>query len=404
MSQDMWTVSSHIIPASHIRGFSRGVRDEQTGSLRLAVKQYVPRNRNFKTGEITLIAAQGVGQAKELYEPFFDGLLEAAKLPIRAIWILDNVHYAASYVLNEHVIGDEHHWLDSSRDLLQMVNYFQSQMPPPIYGMGQSWGAATITMASIMHPRLFSGIVSVEAVMGTGYKLKSWLDPDGNKSSVSGALRVMNRRDFWPTREEARRRLSNSPFFGAFDPQVFDLSVRYDLRDCPTAEHPQGVCLATPKSLQVATTMVPDPPLPNHPPGPEYVAGKNNVVVPGFYRGEVEQVQRSLPFVYPPVLYLWGKKSKIGMSDYATMLVNRTGIELGGGSGGVAKGQVKSLYMDNVAHTVVLEKPREAAVIVGSWMREQHIAWSDREKAKADQAPFKPSVINPLWYERIAKI
>ena len=403
MSKDLWTVCSHVIPASHIRGFARGVRDEQIGYLRLAVKQYVPKNRIVTADDITLIAAQGVGQSKELYEPFFDGLLEHAKLPIRAIWIMDNVHHAASYVLNETIIGDEHHWLDSSRDLLQMINHFQEQMPPPIYGMGQSWGAATITMASIMHPRLFAGIVSVEAVMRTGDKLRTWLKEGEEKPSQHGALNVLKRREVWPTREEARKLLGANPFFKAFDPDVFNLSMEYDLRGCPTAEHPKAVTLTTPKALQIATMMTPDPPLPGHPPGPEYVAGKNNTVVPGFYRGEVEQVQRSLPFVLPPVLYLWGRKSKIGMSDYATEQVSKTGTGLGGG-GGVVSGQVKSLYMEGVGHNVVLEKPREAAVIVGDWLKEQHVAWRNETVARvAHQAPFNPSVLNPMWYEKIAK-
>lgn len=403
MSTELWTVSPHVIRASHIRGFARGVRNEQTGYLRLALKQYVPKNRTFATGDITLIAAQGVGQSKELYEPFFDGLLENAKLPIRAIWIMDSVHHGASYVLNEDIIGDEHHWLDSSRDLLQMVNYFQEQMPPPTYGMGQSWGVATITMASIMHPRLFSGIVSVEGVMHTGDRLGTWLNNGHEKASEHVALRILKRRESWPTREEARKLLGANPFYQAFDPQVFNLSIEYDLRDCPTAEQPKAVTLTTPKALQVATMMTADPPLPGYPPGPEYVAGKNNTVVPGFFRGEGEQVQRSLPFLYPPVLYLWGKKSVTGMSDYATTQVRNTGVGLGGG-GGVASGQVVSQYMEGVGHTIVLEKPREAAIIVGDWMRQQHHAWKSAAEARAHQAPFNPGVVNPLWYEKIAKI
>ena len=145
--------------------------------------------------------------------------------------------------------------------------------------------------------------------------------------------------------------------------------------------------------------MVADPPLPGHAPGPEYVAGKNNIAVLGFYRGEAEQVQRSLPFLFPPVLYLWGKKSNVGMPDYATKQVKRTCVGLGGGVG-VASGQVKSLYMENVGHNIVLEKPKEAAVFVGDWMRKQHLAWKKEAKAREHQAPFKPGIMNPLWYEK----
>ena len=402
MSVELWTVVSHVLPAAHIRGFSRGVRNEQTDHLRLAVKQYVPRNRTPKEGGMTLIAAQGVGQSKELYEPFFDQLLTQGGIPIRAIWAMDCVHHGASYVLNEKIIGDEHHWLDHSRDLLQMVNHFQSQMPPPIFGMGQSWGAATVTMASILHPRLFTGIISIEAVLETGHKIVSWLRGREATESEHRAMMIIKRRDFWPTREKARERIAAKTFFQKFDPEVFERVIQYDLRDCPTSEHPHGVCLTTPKNMEILTMMNPDPPLPGHPPVPEYVKGDNNVVVSGFFRGEVEQVQRSLPFVYPPVLYLWGKQSDVGMSNYAGEQVSQTGIGRGG-SGGVASGQVRSVYMEGVGHTIVLEKPKEAAKVIGGWMREQFSAWTKDAKEREHQAPFDPGKVNPLWLERLAK-
>lgn len=49
-------------------------------------------------------------------------------------------NHGALYLLNEDIIGDEPHWLDSARDLLYIVITFSDQMPPPIYGVGQSWG------------------------------------------------------------------------------------------------------------------------------------------------------------------------------------------------------------------------------------------------------------------------
>ena len=130
VSRDVWNVISHVIPAFHIRGFVRGIRNEQTGHLRLAVKQYLPKNRIAQIGDITLIAAQGV----------------------------DRFQGDAAY--------PEHR-----------------------------------------------------------------------------ALVFMKRREFWPTREEARRLLSANPFLKAFDSEFFNLSIQYDLRDCPTAEYPKKVTL-----------------------------------------------------------------------------------------------------------------------------------------------------------------
>lgn len=142
MSEHLFTITSHTIPASHIRGYNRGIQDEQNGHLQLSLKHYLPRHqhqhRQPQTGEPTLILAHGIGSSKESYEPFLDQLL--AHLPIRGAWACDVAHHAASYLLNQDIIGDEPHWLDSVRDMLHMVNLFAAQMPPPIYGIGQSWG------------------------------------------------------------------------------------------------------------------------------------------------------------------------------------------------------------------------------------------------------------------------
>lgn len=405
MSENLWTIVPHVIPASHIRGFVRGVRNERTDHLRLAIKQYIPRASNGNRNDITLIAATGSSQAKELYEPFFDSLLEHAQLPIRAIWTMDTVHHAESYVLNEDIIGDEHHWLDASRDLLHMVNHFQNDMPPPIYGLGQSWGATVITMASIMHPRLFSGVISIEPVLGADPNLISWLGESMANDLKNRATLILKRRESWPSREAGEKSLSRNPFFKIFDPQVFKLYVKYELRDSPTTESPSRVILKTPKSMQAITWMLPDPPLPGFPSGPEHVPGGNNdSVVPGFYRGEMKHIQRSIPFIYPPILYLWGKKSNFGMSDYATDVVKGTGLGLGGG-GGFAKGQVKSIYMEDVGHTIVLEKPREAAIIIGEWLREHYSAWKQQADVRhKTQAAFNPGVLHPTWLERLTKL
>ena len=135
MSDEHWTVHAHVIPASHIRGYREGIRDEKNGQLKLAIKQYVPKG-SFKTkaGGMTIVMAHGIGNSKESYEPFFDDLLGCG-LTIRAIWTMDVAHHGDSYLLNETTIGDDPHWLDSSRDMLQMVNHFKELMPQPLFAI-----------------------------------------------------------------------------------------------------------------------------------------------------------------------------------------------------------------------------------------------------------------------------
>ena len=405
MTEELWNVRSHVIAASHIRGFQRGVRNERLDHLWLAIKQYSPKNQSADVEHaITIIAVPGVSQAKELYEPFFNFLLSSSSFPVRAIWSFDTVHHGDSYVLNESVIGDEHHWFDPARDLLQLVNHFQNEIIPPVYGLGQSWGCVATTMSSIFHPRLFSGLISIEPVFGSGARLNSWARASDENPSRRRALGILRRRDVWRSRKEARGHFASLPSYRDYDPEVLDLVLKYDLRECPTSDEPGCVKLKTPTSMQIATMLLPDPPLPGHQPGPEYREDENEPSLPGFYRNEPEQIRRSLPFVYPPVLYVWGNRSLIGMSDYGFETVARTGTGRGGG-GGTARYEVTSHCVPDAGHNVVLEKPKAVAAIVSDWIRHGHIAWqTHQERIQSTQAPFEPEKLHPYFLEKISKL
>ncbi|KAL8798708.1 MAG: hypothetical protein Q9200_007715, partial [Gallowayella weberi] len=213
MSTEYWTVTEHVIPACHIRGFARGVKDEKTAHLRLAVKQYVPKSpREIRPNAMTIIMAHGVGSSKESYEPFFDELLHH-DLDIRAVWAMDVAHHGASYILNEEAIGDEPHWYDSSRDLFQMINHFQEHMPPPIIGIGQSWGAVTISTLAVWHPRLFSAIISMEPMFGLAYQANVKDEDNVNMQIKRKTSLFVHRKDTWPSREAARKHLLANPYY-----------------------------------------------------------------------------------------------------------------------------------------------------------------------------------------------
>ena len=403
MSEEFWNIKSHVIPASHIRGFSRGVRDEETARIRLAVKQYTPLSRDPKPGDLTLIMAHGVGSPKELYEPFFDELLHCS-LPIRGIWTADAAHHGASYVLNENIIGDEPHWFDTSRDLLQMVNHFQTEMPPPIIGVGQSWGCVVITMMSIFHPRLFTGIVSIEPVFITGYKYKKRKEDKERPDKFHLATLMAKRRDSWPSREEARGKLAASPMYAAFDPRVFERMIQYGLRDVPSEKGlSRAVKLKTPKWMEVYTMMRPDPPFPGYPEGPDYRnRGKDASIIAGFYRAEVRQAFESLADLHPPVLYIWGTLSFLHDSDYSESVLEKTGMGRMGG-GGIANGQVKEKFVDGAYHHVPMEKPGGAAKSVAEWLSDVLKTYTAESKKRKSQPNFV-DCLNPLWIKRINKL
>lgn len=400
MSEDLWTVIEHVISASHLRGFSRGIRDEQNGHLRLSVKQYTP---NANLGYVSLIIAHGVGSAKELYEPLLDELLNQG-LPIRSAWSVDVAHHGQSYLLNEDIIGDEPHWLDSVRDMLHTVNHFQLQMPPPIYGIGQSWGGTNILMMSSLHSRIFAGMIMLEPPLETGYGLQTYGQPAPKKSAESRAVLLARRRDTWPSRDEARVRLRKSPYFASFDSRVFERFIKYSLRDKTTPEDPKAVTLTTPKAQEVYTFCRPDPPFPGFESAPDYHnRSDKTITMPGFYRGELTYLQNALKDIRPPVLCLWGTNSDIGNSAYPQRMVNQTGIGNEGG-GGVATGQVVSKYIEGGDHLIPYKMPGKAAKAIAEWLHAELEKLSKEVKRRSEQPPFDPGVLNPLWMERLAKL
>lgn len=405
MSAEYWTVNEHTIPASHIRGFSRGVKDESRAHLRLAIKQYVPKSCQVsQSNALTVIMAHGVGSSKESYEPLFDELLHC-RLPIRAVWAMDVAHHGASYILNEDAIGDEPHWFDSSRDMFQMINHFQEQMPSPIIGIGQSWGAVTISMLAVWHPRLFSAIVSMEPMFGLTYRADVQDEDKANMHIKRRTQMFVNRKDTWSSREAARKHLRANPYYGAYDPRVFERVIKYDLRDISSgSKESPAVTLTTPKTMELYTILRADPPLSGYPEAPDYrTRTANDVIVPGFYRGERSNFAENLQYLLTPTLYLWGTLSGYANSEYSNRILQQTGIGLGG-SGGFASGKVTEAFVEGAHHPIPLEKPAAAARIVVPWLRKQISIWEGEAEEMKTEASFAVKSFAREWVSRVSKL
>ncbi|KAL8721981.1 MAG: hypothetical protein Q9225_001456 [Loekoesia sp. 1 TL-2023] len=405
MSENYWKVTEHVIPASHIRGSSRGVKEESTAHLRLAVKHYVPKNqKEDHSTAITIIMGHGVGTSKESYEPLFDELLQC-DLPIRAVWAMDVAHHGASYLMNEDVLGDEPHWFDSSRDMFQMVNYFQEQMPPPVVGIGQSWGAITVSMLAVWHPRLFSAIVSIEPMVGRYYRPDLPEDHETKMQAKRTASLLINRKDIWSSRGAASKHLLSNPYYSPFDPRVFERVIKHDLRDIPSeSESSPLVTLTTPKTMEAYTILRADPPLTNFPEAADYkTKTARNIIVPGFYRGERSQYLESLQYLLPPILYVWGTLSEYANTDYSNDILQRTGTGLGG-NGGVASGNVTETLVEGAHHAVPQENPAAAAKAIVPWLRKQFLTWEEAAQRRKYEAPFADKEFHPEWIERISQL
>lgn len=116
MSSEYFRIDEHVLDASHIRGFPRTTSTHQNEVLQLAIKQYTPLNNTRpQPGDITIISAHANAFPKELYEPFWDELLEISQqhgFKIRGIWIADVVHQGQSSVLNENKLGNDREFIE----------------------------------------------------------------------------------------------------------------------------------------------------------------------------------------------------------------------------------------------------------------------------------------------------
>lgn len=393
MSSQFFRLDEHTINAAHVREFPRATATHENEVLQLAIKQYTPLdNANPQPGDITIIAAHANAFPKELYEPLWDELLQRGQelgFGIRSIWIADVVHQGMSGVLNEEKLGNDPAWLDHSRDLLHMVNTFQSQMPRPIVGVGHSMGGAQLANLALLHPRLFETMILIDPV------IQGKVSVMGN---VSPAFASAKRRDKWPSREEAAKSFMKSKFYQAWDKRVLDRWIQHGLRDVPTKLYPDAtgpeVTLTTTKHQEVMTFLRPnfsaregdvdfssaeftlDNPKVNrrtHPDLTPYPQPQEP-----FYRGESTIVHNQLPHVRPSVFYIFGEFSFLTDDAIIEEKMALTGSGVGG-SGGRAEGRVASVMVKKAGHLIPMEKVEESADHIGKWIGEEMVRYRDWE-------------------------
>ena len=140
---------------------------------------------------------------------------------------------------------------------------------------------------------------------------------DEGKIRGHRAVAMVKRQDLWPSLAVARECLRAGPYYGVFDLRLFERVMRYDLRPasaerCAEIGSSDAVTLTTPKSMEVATMMRPDPPFDGYSEEPDLRSRPvdiDSTVVQGFYRGEHIQIYRDLPGILPSTLVMWAGKS-----------------------------------------------------------------------------------------------
>lgn len=134
---------------------------------------------------------------------------------VRGIWAPDAAHQGASGAANEAALGDQPSWNDLPRDLLALTSALGAALPPPLVGMGHSYGGHAVARAALMHPALFDALVLVDPVIEEQEVFA------GNQPAKASARRV----DVWPTRAAAENYFRSRAFYKAWDPRVLDLHM-----------------------------------------------------------------------------------------------------------------------------------------------------------------------------------
>ena len=406
--QPTWTVKTHIIPASHPRGYRRGVRDPQTSRLRLHVKQYIPQQGDPPpSNAITIVVQHGLppGDHKEGFEPFMWDLLSQPNLPpIRAFWAMDMATGGESFLLNKDEIGDQPHWFDIGRDMLQMINHFQNEMKPPLLAYCHSYGANAAVSCAAFSPRIFQGIVLCEPAFEHGAlqandpaRLRGEIPP-----FVTGVMifwMLATRRSRWPSHDAAKQFYLKNKMFATWDKRTVALLLEHDLVDLPDG----SVELKTPNVQITQYIGRPSPPLEGYPEDEDYSTRKveESDWPPGFYNPNRARAVQYLESINCPVLYQWSTDIRfLCDKPYQERCLKCTGIGLGGG-GGKALGQVTEVTID-ASHNLPLQKPTEAAKSFAEWIRDVFWPKWTREEEEREQAqPIDPVTFPPELMKKL---
>ncbi|KAI9694161.1 MAG: hypothetical protein M1822_003432 [Bathelium mastoideum] len=233
----------------------------------------------------------------------------------------------------------------------------------------------------MMHPRLFQALAFLEPTLQRE-----------NPTGIDGPMvaRGTSRKpDLWKSRQDAEAALRKGTFLRPWDPKAVERYLRFGLREVPTAVYPLSskvpvgsVTLTTTKAQEAwtllrmnATTQI-----------TSMLDSTSRYTSPDLTEeaGEDDCNNTSrlmncpapcmafelLPYVRPPVLYVFGSKSHISRPERQKGKLERTGTGLGG-SGGASMGRVKAKTITTASHMTPMEKPTEAASILGQWMGEQ---------------------------------
>ena len=261
-----------------------------------------------------------------------------------------------------------------------MINYFRTEMPRPLIGMGHSMGGTSIVNLAVMHPRLFTSVVLVDPIIIPA--------PSKGGRNLIPTYSIIRKQDTWPSREAAESYHRRNKLYQSWDPRVLDRFLQFGIRNSPSLSpsNPHSVTLTTSKYQEAfnhvrAAHPSRDHPFTNIPPPRKThpdVFRDRPFEVP-FYRPEAYLAFTQIPSLLPTVLYISPTASLVTTPDARDACIRNIGTGLGG-SGGVEEGAVKEVVIPRSGHFVPFEQPTVLAEVVAEWIAERLKSWRKEEE------------------------
>ncbi|KAF8892936.1 Alpha/Beta hydrolase protein [Infundibulicybe gibba] len=192
---------------------------------------------------VTLFFAHANGFPKEIWEPVIRRLFSSsAGVLIDEVWTWESVQHGDAAVINADHLSGIFDWTDNARDILNFFIYYLpsdlsvqpthlKRIPPQesehrklsgfkgrtLVAVGHSYGGCTSSLAALMYPILFSSLVLIDPVI---VKPAANYDSSNASHAMRLVLGALSRRSAWDSKREALALFQESPFFGAWDPEV----------------------------------------------------------------------------------------------------------------------------------------------------------------------------------------
>lgn len=256
---------------------------------------------------------------------------------------------------------------------------------------------------SILHPSLLTSLILIEPMIQKDH-------PPGPNAALPSTFR----KDVWPSRAAAEASFRKNKFFSSWDHRVLDLYLNYGLRNTPTPIYPAApagsVTLTTTKHQEAWTYLRSRlEPLSNDDHVERLLSPDLDPTKEGkylYHRAEPGLVLESLPYIRPPVLYIYGDNSPISTTSAQDTMMNRTGAGLGG-SGGAKAARVAKTIIPNSGHLVPMDKVTQCAQTVGAELSKQLLQFrADKailESHHTGKSERDGLIVSKAWQEGVRK-